>query len=61
MTYDECLKITINDSVADVLKRLPHLSPDDRYALMMDHFENIASEIDMDDVLMVPNFKEKEE
>ena len=53
MSYEDCLKITINDSVADVLDRLPHLSPDDRYALMMDHFENIASEIYIDDVLML--------
>ncbi len=53
------MKITINDSIAYVLDRLPHLSPEDRWALLMDHLENLATGIDMDDVLMVPNFKEE--
>ena len=35
MNYEDCLKITINDSVADVLDRLPHLSPEDLWALLM--------------------------
>tara|TARA_B100001250_G_scaffold399111_1_gene408136 strand:- start:620 stop:805 length:186 start_codon:yes stop_codon:yes gene_type:complete len=60
MNYEDCMKITINDSVADVLDRLPHLSPDDRWALLMEHLEDVATEVDMDDVLMVPKFQEEE-
>ena len=59
MNYEECLKITINDSVADVLDRLSYLSADDRWALLMEHLEDVATEIDLDDVLMVPNFQEE--
>ena len=58
MNYEECLKITINDSVADVLGRLSYLSPEDRWALLMEHLEDVATEVDMDDVLMVPKFEE---
>ncbi len=58
MNYEDCLKITINDSVAHVLDRLPHLSPENRYSLLIEHFKDIATEIDMDEVWMVPNFKE---
>ena len=57
MNYEECLKITINDSVADVLDRLSYLSADDRWALLMEHLEDVATEIDLDDVLMVPKFE----
>ena len=60
MNYEDCLKITINDSVAYVLNRLPQLSADDRWALLCDHLENVATEIDMDEVLMVPNFQEEQ-
>ena len=60
MNYEECLKITINDSVADVLDRLSYLSADDRWALLMEHLEDVATEIDLDDVLMVPNFQEEQ-
>ena len=56
MNFEESLKITINDSVADVLDRLSYLSPEDRWALLMEHLEDVATEIDMDDVLMVPTF-----
>ena len=59
MNYEECLKITINDSVADVLDRLSYLSADDRWALLMEHLEDVATEIDLDDVLMVPKFQEE--
>ena len=58
MNYEDCIKITINDSVADVLDRLSYLSADDRWALLMEHLEDVATEIDLDDVLMVPNFQE---
>ena len=60
MKYEDCLKITINDSIADVLDRLPNLSPEDRWLLHMEHLEYVATEVDIDDVLMVPNFKEEE-
>ena len=60
MNYEDCLRITINDSVADVLKRLPALSPEDRFHLMMEWCELITTDLDMDDVLMVPKFQEKQ-
>ena len=60
MNHEECLKITINDSVADVLDRLNYLSPEDRWALLMEHLEDVATEIDMNDILMVPNFEEEQ-
>ena len=60
MNYEECLKITINDSVADVLDRLSYLSAGDRWSLLMEHLEDIATEIDMDDILMVPKFEEEQ-
>ena len=57
MNYEDCIKITINETVADIFDRLPLISPEDRWALLMEHLEDVATEIDMDDVLMVPNFK----
>tara|TARA_B100000965_G_scaffold388559_1_gene393215 strand:- start:465 stop:653 length:189 start_codon:yes stop_codon:yes gene_type:complete len=60
MNYEDCIKLTINESVADVFKRLPSISPEDRWALLMEHLEYVTSELDMNDVLMVPNFEEKE-
>jgi len=60
MNNEDCVRITINDSVADVLDRLSYLSADDRWALLMEHLEDVATEIHMDDVLMVPNFGERD-
>lgn len=60
MNYEDCVKITINDSVADVLDRLSYLSAEDRWALLMEHLEDVATEIDMNDVLMVPKFQEEQ-
>ena len=60
MNYEDCIKLTINESVADVFKRLPSISPEDRWALLMEHLESVTSELDMNDVLMVPNFEEEE-
>tara|TARA_B100000214_G_scaffold364483_1_gene331153 strand:- start:749 stop:937 length:189 start_codon:yes stop_codon:yes gene_type:complete len=60
MNYEDCVRITINDSVADVLDRLSYLPAEDRWALLMEHLEDVATEIHMDDVLMVPKFEEKE-
>jgi hypothetical protein len=36
------------------------LSADDRWALLMEHLEDVATEIHMDDVLMVPDFEERD-
>ncbi len=58
MNYEDCVRITINDAVADVLDRLSYLSAEDRWALLMEHLENVATEINTNDVLMVPNFQE---
>ena len=60
MNYEDCMKITINDSIADVLDRLPQLSAEDRWALLSEHLEDIATEIDVNDVLMVPKFQEEQ-
>ena len=60
MNYEDCVTITINDSVADVLDRLSYLSAEDRWSLLMEHLEDIATEIDMDDILMVPKFEEEQ-
>tara|TARA_B100000579_G_C22661556_1_gene771207 strand:+ start:741 stop:929 length:189 start_codon:yes stop_codon:yes gene_type:complete len=60
MNYEDCIKLTINESVADVFKRLPSISPEDRWALLMEHLEYVTSELDMNDVLMVPDFEEEE-
>ncbi|KGG20700.1 hypothetical protein [Prochlorococcus marinus] len=60
MNYEDSVRITINDSVADVLDRLSYLSADDRWVLLMEHLEDVATEIHMDDVLMVPNFGERD-
>ena len=60
MNYEDCVRITINDSVADVLDRLSYLSAEDRQALLMEHLEDVATEIHTEDVLMVPDFGEKD-
>ena len=60
MNYEDCVKITINDSVSDVLDRLSYLSAEDRWALLAEHLEDVATEIDMNDVLMVPDFGERD-
>ncbi len=60
MNYEDCVRITINDSVADVLNRLSYLSAEDRWALLMEHLEDVGTEIHMDDVLMVPDFGKRD-
>ena len=59
MTYEECLKATINHSVSDVLDRLNDLQPEERYHLLMEWFEVVACPIEVDEVLMVPQFQEE--
>ena len=56
MNYEDCLHDTVQESVVDLLKRLPELDPLDRWALLVEHIEDVADEWDIDDVLMVPNF-----
>ena len=58
MSCEDCIKLTINESVADACSRLPLLSPDDRWALLGEHLENVACDLDMDEVLMVPHFEQ---
>ena len=60
MNHEDFVRITINDSVADVLDRLSFLSAEDRWALLMEYLEDVATKIHMDDVLMVPEFEEDE-
>ena len=60
MSFEDCIKLTINESVADVFDRLPLLSPEDRWSLMVEHLENVACEVDIAEVLMVPNFEQEQ-
>ena len=60
MNYEDCIKITINESLANVFDRLPLLSSEDRWALVSEHLENVCVGVDIDDVLMVPKFEEEE-
>ena len=59
MNFKDCVKITINDSVADVLDLLSYLPAVDRSTFLMEHLEDVATEIHMDDVFMVPKFQEE--
>ena len=59
MNYEDCLKATINHSVSDVLDRLNDLQPEERYHLLMEWFEVVACPIEVDEVLMVPQFQEE--
>ena len=59
MNYEDCLKITINETIADVLDRLSYLSAEDRWSLLAEHLEEIATEIDVNDVLMVPKLQKE--
>jgi len=59
MNYEDCTKATIKDSVLEVLKRLPELAPEDRYHILMEWFEVVACPIEIDEILMVPNFEKE--
>ena len=59
MSFEDCIKFTINESVADVFDRLPDLLPEDRLALLMEHLEDVACDLDINDVLMVPHFEQE--
>ena len=59
MNFEECLEETIKSSLGDVLEQMKSLSEEDRQALMFEHIENLAG-WESEEVLMVPNFQEKE-
>ena len=54
------LKKTINGVVNHSLERMKKLKPADRFELFMELGEWIFNELDLDDELMVPQFKIKE-
>ena len=51
------LKKTINNVVNHSLKRMKKLKPADRFELFMELGEWIFNDLDLDDELMVPQFK----
>ena len=51
------LKKTINDVVNHSLKRMKKLKPAERFELFMELGEWIFNDFDLDDELMVPQFK----
>ncbi len=55
MNIDECMKATIKDSVVHALERMKTLDPESRSQLFLEFGEFIFSDIDMDDVLVVPS------
>ena len=54
------LKKTINNVVNHSLERMKKLKPADRFELFMELGEWIFNDIDLDDELMVPQFKKEE-
>ena len=47
---------TINSSVVDVLERMKNIEGDDRYHVLMEWMEFLVStDIDNEDILLVPN------
>ena len=55
MNFEECMKSTINDSVVNTLERMKTLDPESGSQLFLEFGEFIFSDIDMDDVLIVPS------
>lgn len=57
MTEGRKLRKTINSSVVDVLEQMKKVSGDDRYHLLMEWMEYLVeSQIDSEDILLVPDF-----
>ncbi len=54
------LKKTINNVVNHSLERMKKLKPADRFELFMELGEWIFNDLDLDDELMVPQFKRGE-
>ena len=54
------LKKTINNVVNHSLERMKKLKPAERFELFMELGEGIFNDIDLDDELMVPQFKKEE-
>ena len=51
---------TINDAVNHSLERMKVLTPEDRFQMFMEVGEWIFNDLDLDDELIVPKFKIKE-
>ena len=51
---DEQLEENIDSVVSHTFERFQHISPDDRFALLLERLEWVINEVDIDDVLMVP-------
>lgn len=60
MNYDDCIESTINDSVKDLLRRLPELEPDERAAIVIEWGEVIFQPLEIEETLMVPNFENRQ-
>jgi len=43
MNDEDCLKLTINETISNALDRLSYLSTEDRGVLLMEHLEDIAT------------------
>jgi len=56
---NKLLKKTINDVVNHSLERMKKLKPAERFELFMELGEWIFNDFDLDDELMVPQFKKK--
>ena len=56
MDVNSELQKTINSSVVDVLERMKNIEGDDRYHVLMEWMEYLVStDIDSEDILLVPN------
>ena len=55
---NKILTKTINDAVNHSLERMKKLTPEDRYQLFMEVGEWIFNDLDHEDELIVPQFKE---
>ena len=42
MNYEDCLHETVQESVVELLKRLPELDPLDRWALLVEHIDHLV-------------------
>ena len=57
---DEQLEENIDSVVSNTIERLHQISPDDRFALLLERLEWVVNEVDIDDVLMVPQMDERQ-
>ena len=59
MNYENCLKTTIK-SLLLILRPIEFLSAEDWWGMRMEHLEDVATEVDIDDVLIFSKFKDLE-